>query len=137
MSKKRRPRKLRRRAQKLKTKPQHESSTDLHHLCWPRKKWKNGFASEIRNHWYFKISIPKNTLHCGIHAIMQGIPVPDGTIAKQAYLHVMVLEHNGFLSSSDPFETRLRLLIALFHGTKTGSAFKKQLEIVQNFKPPK
>lgn len=135
MGKKKRPRKLRRKLQKLRNKPNHESSHDLHHLCWPRKKWNNGFAREIRNHWYFKVMIPKNTLHYGIHTLMVGIPMPDSDKAKKAYHRLSFLEAQDKLNPNDSVEKRLRLLASFFPDTATGRAFIEQLNIVQNYSP--
>ena len=142
--KRRRPRKLRKKraeqqvkAQARKQKPVHTDKVkDLHHLCWPRKKWHNGYAGVIRNHWYFKVYIYKNTLHKEIHGVMQGIPVPDVAVAKQAVMRLRTLEHEGRLHQSDSVETRLRLLASLFPKTATGLAFNRQLSVVQHYKPP-
>lgn len=123
-----------------KKKARDRGTVNTHHLCWPRKCWNTGYAHAIRQHWYFSVEIPANTLHKYIHEQMECIPVPDGMTARGAYEQVVLLEKQGALHPEASVETRLSLLIALFDcaAQPTADGFKKQLRIVRRFKksPP-
>lgn len=142
--KRRRPRRLRKKraAQQARARVRKQQGVhtdkvkDLHHLCWIKKKWNKGYYNTLRNHWYFKVMIPKMTLHREIHALIPGIPLPDAMLAKQAVARLRLLEAEGRLHRSDSVEQRLRLLASFFPDTPTGKAFEKQLSIVRNFNPP-
>lgn len=125
---------------KQKRKQRDRGVENTHHLCWPRKNWNGGYAHAIRQHWYFCVEIPAQTLHRVIHEEMSGIPVPDGAVARGAYEQVVLLEKQGALHPEASVETRLSLLIALFDcaAQPTADGFKEQLRIVRRFKkaPP-
>ena len=109
--------------------------TDLHHLCYPRKKWSRGYAHALRNYWYLRVEIPKDTLHAAIHHALAEVPIPRGLAAKEALEHLALLNSFGVLHKNDPIEKRLKLLIALFDciAPATANAFRKQLKIVTKF----
>lgn len=121
---------------KKKKKQTTHKAFNTHHLCWPKAKWNSGYAKALRNHWYFCMLIPANTLHKYIHSEINEIPVPDGHAAKIAYEQVVLLEKQGALHTEASLETRLSLLIALFDCfvQPTADGFKKQLRIVRRFK---
>lgn len=121
---------------KRKRKQKNKGVENTHHLCWPRRRWDSGYAHAIRQHWFFRIEIPAQTLHRTIHVEMSGIPVPDGAVAREAYEQVVLLEERGALSPEASIETRLSLLIALFDyaAQPTADGFKEQLEVVRRFK---
>lgn len=108
---------------------------DRHHLLFPRKGYSNGYTHALRQHWYFVIEIPRETLHAQIHEAVASIPVPSGLGAKNAYEQVVMLESYGCLHKDDPIEKRLKLLIALFECAeqKTADALKRQLEVARKF----
>lgn len=114
-------------------------AVNTHHLCWPRKAWNSGYAHALRQHWYFCVEIPANTLHRQIHEEIHGIPVPDGRAAKVAYEQVELLEKRGALHPEASIETRLSLLIAIFDCFEqpTADGFKHQLRIVRRFRNEK
>ena len=109
--------------------------TDLHHLCYPRKKWSRGYAHGLRSYWYLRVEIPKDTLHADIHNALAEVPIPRGLYAKEALEHLELLNSFGVLHKNDPIEKRLKLLIALFDyiAPATADAFRKQLEIATKF----
>lgn len=76
-----------------------------------------------------------NTLHHAIHAAMDGIPVPDGKVAKQAAYRLNELEELGALDPNDSLEDRLNLLCSLFPDSPTGTAFTEQLSLVKHLSP--
>lgn len=108
---------------------------DRHHLLWCRRDWRIGYAHALREHWYFRMAIPKNTLHARIHESIACIPVPSGTSAKEAFRQLTFLETYGAIHKSDSIEKRLKLLIALFDCQEpaTADALKQQLRIVQEY----
>ena len=108
---------------------------DKHHLLWCRRDWRTGYAHALREHWYLRMVIPKNTLHARIHESIANIPVPTGVSAREAYTQLMNLETYGAIHKNDPIEKRLKLLIALFdcQEPETAYALKQQLRIVQEY----
>ena len=71
---------------------------------------------------------------------MPDIPAPQSSSAKSALEQLGYLEKYGSISEFDSIERRLTLLAALFDCSdqETADAFRKQLEIVREFKksPP-
>lgn len=108
---------------------------DCHHILWQKNKWKQGSIRKLRDHYYCKIYIPRNTLHRYIHQDIVEIPVPREMDAKAALWHLDYLERFGAISDKDPFEKRLIVLIALFEcvAQPTADALKKQLDLVREF----
>lgn len=115
-------------------KPQRRDS-DVHHLCFPRKKWSNGYAKAIRNYWYFMVLIPRRTLHANIHKELRSIPCPSGQSAAMAYDHIRLMDKYGALSLDDPIEKRLNLLIGVFDCIEqpTANALRRELEIIRKY----
>lgn len=111
---------------------------DTHHLCFTRRNWVGRYAKLIRGHPYFKVVIPRQTLHRYIHMSMDAIIPPSEIAAKAAYEQVKLLEQTGALKGTDPLEKRLRVLIALFDciAQPTADGFREQLRIVRNFYKP-
>lgn len=111
-------------------------SCDIHHICYIRRSWNSGYPRKIRDHPYFKISIPRDTLHRMIHSELKEIPVPSELAAKSAYEQILLLENYCALHYGDPIEKRLSILIAIFDcsAQETADGFRKQLEIVHEFR---
>ena len=109
-----------------------KNANDRHHILWQRNKWSQGYVYKLRDHPYCKVSIPRDTLHRHIHLEMIGIPVPSQDSAKFALDRISCLEERGLISYDDPFEKRLKVLIAFFEGYEqdTTDALKKQLDLV-------
>lgn len=111
---------------------------DTHHLCFMKKRWNYGELVALRNFWYCKAEIPKNTLHHYIHQEMNCVPPPKPHNAREALDQLRTLEKFGAIRESDDIKARLKVLIALFDCIEqpTADAFKKQLEIVNKFQNP-
>lgn len=108
---------------------------DRHHIFFPRRAWRTGYAKELRNHWYCIITLPRLTEHRFIHENVSEVPVPDGLICKEALNQLAFLDEFGALHETDDIASRLRLLICLLDNgdSPTAEALKAQLKI---FKPP-
>lgn len=104
---------------------------DTHHLLWYKREYSKGWAKRIRDHWYCRISIPRDTLHRKIHYEVAHIPVPRVLAIKDALFQLELLERFGGISKNDPIDKRLRVLMALFDciEPKTYEALKKQYEV--------
>lgn len=113
---------------------------DRHHLCYQRKKWERGNLRRLRDYWYCKIPIPRDTLHKMIHLEVLDIPVPKDSSAKSALEQLEFLEKFSAISEYDSIERRLELLASLFDCSdqETADAFREQIRIVHEFKkaPP-
>lgn len=116
------------------------SALNTHHLCFIRRNWGRKYAKAIRQFYYCQIELPKDTVHRIIHEKLYEVPAPREVVAKYAYEQLLLLQKYGALHENDPIEKRLMILAALFDCVEqpTADAFRKQLEIVQNYKskPP-
>ena len=108
---------------------------DTHHLCYQRRNWRNEALVALRDYWYCKAEIPKNTLHRRIHSIITTVPAPKAANAKSALEQLRSLERYEVIHEEDTIERKLEVLIALFDAIEqpTADAFKKQLDIVRKF----
>ena len=113
-----------------------KNSYDKHHIFFVRREWSCGNLNRLRLHKYCVVDIPKDTLHRYIHVNMEGIPAPRGQSASEALRHLGYLEGYGAISTDDPLEKRLAVLISLFECIEqpTADALKKQLQLVHDFK---
>lgn len=109
---------------------------DKHHLCYQRNKWQRGNLRQLRDYWYCKVLIPRDTLHKKLHLEMPDIPTPSDSSAKSALEQLEMLEQYSAISEYDSIERRLDLLASLFDCSDqpTANAFRKQLEIVREFR---
>lgn len=109
---------------------------DRHHLCYQRNKWQRGNLRLLRDYWYCKVSIPRDTLHKKLHLEISNIPVPSDSSAKSALEQLEMLEEYSAISEYDSIERRLDLLASLFDCSDqaTADAFRKQLEVVREFR---
>lgn len=108
---------------------------DTHHLCYQKNKWTRGYLRELRDYWYCRILIPRNTLHRQIHLEVPDVPAPSPISAKSALEQLGYLEEYGSITEFDSIERRLELLASLFDCSDqpTADAFRAQLEIVRRF----
>lgn len=130
--KKRRYLKLQRRvARRLST----ASGKDTHHLLYQRRYWHGDTLIALRDYWYCRAEIPKNTLHRRLHNLVQTVPVPKATNAKSALEQLRTLERYEVIHEDDTIERKLEVLIALFDSVEqpTAEALRKQLDIVHKF----
>ena len=88
---------------------------DTHHLLFQGRHWKQGHAKLLREHPYFKVEIPKNTLHRELHSKLHDLPTPNGTECKFAYQLVLEGIASGRLDPEhDTAEKRLEFLISVW-----------------------
>ena len=108
---------------------------DTHHIFWYRKDWSSGYAKKLREHWYSKATIPRDTLHKRIHEEVSHIPVPSSELCKATYLQICMLEERGVIHLVDPLDQRLKLFIwCLDNGdSPSAEALRKQLAVVEAF----
>lgn len=108
---------------------------DTHHLCYQRRRWRNGALYELRCFHYCKILLPMQTLHHMIHEYVPNIPAPKEFNARHALEQLQMLEHYNAIHDTDPIEKRLMLLATLFDccDQPTADAFRMQLEVVNRF----
>lgn len=124
-----------RKAKKRQRAPKQPRRFDTHHLIWVKRDWNNGSLRSLRSHWYFRVPLPKQTLHAQIHHEMTHIPVPKAVYAKQALEYIRILESRGLIHQNDPAERRLFLLAAIFDGVAqpTADALRQQAQIISKF----
>ena len=109
---------------------------DLHHIFYQGRYYKKCTAlHELRDYWYCKIYIPKNTLHKKIHHEIEDVPAPKEVNAKNALRQLKMLESYGAISNDDNLERRLLILSALFDCVEqpTADALYEQLYIAREF----
>jgi len=109
---------------------------DVHHLCYQQKKWQCGNLRKLKDFWYCKISIPRDTLHRHIHLMLGDIPTPKDASAVYALEQLRILEKYEAISEYDSIERRLNILASLFDCSdqETADAFREQLRIINEFK---
>lgn len=109
---------------------------DKHHLCYQRRKWQRGYLRLLRDYWYCRVYIPRDTLHRKLHLELKDVPVPQNASAKAALEQLEHLEKYSAISEFDSIERRLDLLASLFDCSDqaTADAFREQLRIVREFK---
>lgn len=105
---------------------------DCHHLLWYKREYSKGWAKRIRDHWYCRVDIPRDTLHREIHNQVVHIPVPKVLSIKDALYQLELLERFGGISKDDDIEKRLKVLMALFDCCEpaTHRALEKQYQVV-------
>lgn len=59
------------------------TATDRHHICWTRASWGYGYAKAIRNAFVRPVPV---VWHRELHSKLNTVPVPDGSLLKQAWL---------------------------------------------------
>ena len=134
--------KAKRRYVKLRKRAERRQSTacgkDTHHILYQKKFWHGEALTALRDHWYCKAEIPKNTLHRRIHSLVLTIPVPKAANAQSALEQLRTLERYEVIHESDSLERKLEVLIALFDCSEqpTADALRKQLDIAHKFKNP-
>lgn len=108
---------------------------DTHHLCYQKRNWQGPALIALRDFWYCKAEIPKNTLHRRIHSVVNNVPPPKAINARSALEQLRTLERYGVIHEEDSIERRLQVLIALFEcvDQPTADAFKKQLDVVHRY----
>lgn len=111
------------------------TAQDLHHICYTRRGWSQGYARALREHPFCKVYIPRDTLHRAIHVNLSQIPAPEGNDAKRVFEYLMRLERAGQLDYAADILERLDFLIAHLETSTTVEALKKQRGLVEQYKP--
>ena len=108
---------------------------DRHHILWYHREYSKGWAKRLRDHWYLKVEIPKDTLHRQIHYEVTHIPVPRAISIKDALNQLEILDKFGSISGKDSLEKRLIVLLDIFECIEpsTYNALKKQYDVVYRF----
>lgn len=127
--------KKRRRYNKKRTHAKPKTGLDVHHIFFIGRKWGFGDLASLRQYWYCKISIPRETLHRYIHENLANVPTPKPENAREALRQLRFLDKHGAIHESDDIERRLEIMIALFDCAepRTTEGLRKQLEIVREF----
>ena len=134
MSKKRKAKKAKRKANaELRNRA---ITHDLHHIFYQGRFYKqNPALRDLREYYYCKVYVPKDTLHQLIHYHLKNIPVPKPVNAEVALAQLKLLTKNDAIHESDSFERRMLVISALFNCAEpdTADALFKQWEIVREF----
>lgn len=59
------------------------TTKDCHHICFQGRYWSSGYAKAIRNAFIRPVPI---VWHRELHSKLNTVPVPDGSLLKQAWL---------------------------------------------------
>lgn len=105
------------------------------HIVFTRKRWNVGVFKILREHYYAKASIPRDTLHQVIHSEISYVPLPARSSVIFALSQLDMLESYHAISPKDSIEKKLRVLIAIFDCLEepTADALRKQLKIVHDY----
>ena len=87
---------------------------DTHHIFWDRHSYSAGWAKRLRDYWYCKTTLPKDSTHRQIHSEIKFVPVPRAASIKSALTQLRTLEKYGAISHQDSVEKRLTVLSTLF-----------------------
>lgn len=120
----------------LKKQPVRSSSArDVHHIWFIAREYSGKYTSQLRNFWYCKMSIPRDTLHREIHRNVARVPLPKDSSAREAIAILKDLDKRGALKETHSILTRLQLLICIFEYVEpdTTLALKAQYEVVEKF----
>lgn len=114
------------------------SFRDTHHLCYQQRQWERGNLKRLKDFWYCKIKIRRDTLHRYIHNNLSNITPPKDLNAKKALEQLELLEKYCAISEFDSIERRLEILASLFDSCdqQTADDFRKQMQLICEFKKP-
>lgn len=109
---------------------------DTHHLLFQGRHWKQGYARLLRESKYFKVEIPKNTLHRELHSKLHDLPTPNGVECRLAYQLMLEGIASGKLDPEhDTAEKRLEFLIEVWQDKcpATVAMLSWQRDIIHKF----
>lgn len=111
------------------------NAKDTHHIFYMGKAFSKGALSELRNFFYCRVEIPRNTLHKKIHSAVRTVHPCKSTNAQEVLAQLRTLLRYGAIGENDRIEKRLMVLIALLEYVEpeTTDALKKQLDVVREF----
>lgn len=109
---------------------------DTHHLCYQQKQWQRGNLRKLKDYWYCKVKINRDTLHKYIHNNLGNITPPQDSSAKAALEQLEYLAKYSAISEFDSIERRLDILAALFDCSdqQTANDFREQLRLICELK---
>ena len=116
--------------------PRQSDEKNTHHLLYQGRHWKQGYAKLLRESPYFKVLIPRDTLHRAIHGKAHDIPTPNGTECKLAYQLMVEGIASGRLDPEhDTAEKRLEFLISVWQDKcpATVAMLSWQRDIIHKF----
>ena len=90
------------------------STLNRHHLLWMRKMWNSGSLRELREFYYCKVNIPRDTIHKEIHERVPFVPTPTPKYAKFVLNELKHLDEVGAITDEDSVEKRLSVLLCYF-----------------------
>lgn len=90
------------------------SAVDCHHLLWQSGHWNTGYKKRLREHWYMKKMIPKNTLHREIHSKIADIIAPHDRLCEKAFRELTRMEREGLIHPEDTAEQRIDFLLSMW-----------------------
>lgn len=104
-------------------------------MLYQKRYWNHGYAQKLRNNWYMKIMIPKDTLHRDLHEKIHDVPVPNEEDCRIALIVLRELSIRGVISDNDPAWVRLDTLIEIWKGTNptTIEVLKWQRDVIFKF----
>lgn len=107
---------------------------DCHHMLWQKRHWKQGYARLLREHEFFKVMVPQQTLHRLIHSKIHDVPTPNGKDCKRAYYLLVFELREGRLSMDMRPSQRLDFLIGVWQNCPATCAILKwQQGILRKF----
>ena len=85
---------------------------NVHHILWPKRNWKKGYAKKLRDHYYMKY-LMNQWVHENLHANLTIITVPNGSACRKAYEKLCEMYRRGEISEYDKVERRIDVLIGI------------------------
>ena len=116
--------------------PRQSNEKNTHHLLYQGRHWKQGYAKLLRESPYFKVLIPRDTLHRAIHSKLHDLPTPHGAECKLAYQLMVEGVASGRLDPEhDTAEKRLEFLISVWQDKcpATVAMLRWQRDIIHKF----
>ena len=116
--------------------PRQSNEKNTHHLLYQGRHWKQGYAKLLRESPYFKVLIPRDTLHRAIHSKAHDLPTPNGVDCKRAYQLMVEGIASGRLDPEhDTAERRLDFLIEVWEDDcpATVAMLRWQRDIIHKF----
>ena len=108
---------------------------DSHHIFYTKRNWNVGYNKILRNFYYCRVSIPRDTLHHLIHTKVKSIPAPRGCNSRFVLDNLVLMTRFSTISEADSIEKRLAVLVALFDCLEpaTTDALQAQLDVVRSY----
>ena len=115
-----------------------DGERDCHHLLFPRHDWSRGAAHLLRNETYYRLFIPKTSLHRHIHQAIPNIPVPSLDDCHDAWERLQFArKHHRVDILHDSPERRLDFLIHVWSKNypAVADALEHELNLFATYAP--